>query len=104
MSSTNINTDDNNNSNNNKNNDATNVDDNGGNNNNPAFDGTGKISDHHNEKKEKLKCIVIDAITKECTAAATSSTKHQHDDILAIAKGLKDGKKIRINNINWWIM
>ena len=91
MSSTNINTDDNNN-----NNDATNVDDNGGNNNNPAFDGTGKLSDHHHEKKEKLKCIVIDAITKECTATATSSTKHQHDDILAIAKGLKDGKKLEL--------
>mmetsp|Transcript_46830 Transcript_46830/g.52194 ORF Transcript_46830/g.52194 Transcript_46830/m.52194 type:complete len:685 (+) Transcript_46830:164-2218(+) len=69
----------------------------------------GAIVKNHNQKKEKLKRLVIDVITKECNsiAIAAESTKsdkskpkqqqQQHADILAISKGLKeDGKKLQL--------
>ena len=81
MSSTNINS----NSNSNHDDDVI-IEDN-----NPVFDGEGKLPDDHNEKKEKLKCLVIDAITKECTDSSI------HNDIIAISKGLhQDGKKLEL--------
>lgn len=52
-------------------------------------------NNNDNNKREELKRLVIDAISKEC-AKHDSSPLQQHDDLRAVANGLAKGRKLQL--------
>lgn len=63
------------------------------NNNNDGSNIKGMADINDDKRKEELKLIVIDAISKECMKNLDSTP---HDDVCAVAKGLSSGRKLKL--------